>query len=234
MEDKEIEALLKESAEEVKVKDFSERWEKLKGRIDSAQEVELKETTSETVLATNANTNISQISVKNKIIVSLCSVFFLIVLCLAIVLPLTLKNNGKIYFNLLELIGVPVSENEFYDNLGESDLKVVNLEKFEIDSYALLYTQDNLLVGGRVDISDEDGVMASIVFYDSTVKSSFEADEDYKTCNTNGFNIEYKTVLDEDELYSTTARAVSTNISYEFKCLSVTENIETFFEKFFS
>lgn len=234
MENKDIEKLLKESANEVKIKDFSERWEKIKERIDSAQEVELKETTSETVLATSSNTSVSQNSVRNKFIVSVCAVFLIIGICLAIVLPLTLKHNDKIYFSLHELTPVTVTENEFYDNLDKTDLKIFNLEKFEVNSYALLYTQDNILVGGRFDITDEEeGVLVSLTFYNSSVTSEFKADKDYNLYNVNGFKIDYKTKLNDNGLYLTTAKAVGKNISYELKCLSGEENIETFFQKFF-
>ncbi|MBD5631799.1 MAG: hypothetical protein HDP34_01025 [Clostridia bacterium] len=232
MENKDIEQLLKESADEVKVKDFSERWENIKDRICSTKEIELKETTSETVLATSANSNLSQNSVRKKIIISVCAIFLLIGLCLAIVLPLTLKNNDKIYFNLNELKHEIVTEDEFYAQIEETALKIFDLKSFEVDNFVLYYTEDNIVVGGKIEISDEE-TFATVVFYNTSVKSSFEIGTDNKTCVKGGYNIEYITEIDADELYSSMAKAVGANISYEFDCLSLDENIETFFEKIF-
>ena len=234
MENKDVEKLLKESAEELKAKDFSERWKNISERINSAQEVEIKETTSETVLVTSVNTNTSQNSIRKKIGFSVCAVFLLRVMCLAIVLPITLKTNDKpIFFNLDELNNDGVSEDEFYNKIYEADLKIFNIEDFDVDSYILFYTEDNIVVGGKFEINDEDeGIYSKVIFYDTSVKSSFEIGEDYKSYNVNGFNIEYKTALFE-ELYSTTAKAVGANISYEFECLAIDENIESFFDKLF-
>ncbi|MDE7167730.1 MAG: hypothetical protein K2O28_02645 [Clostridia bacterium] len=236
MEDKDIEQYLKERADEVKVKDFSERWEKLKGRIEAAQEVELKETASETVLATSSNGNVSSNAVRKKLIISLSAVFLAIALCLAIVLPITLKKNDvRHYLSFKDLSSSEaLTADEFYDQIEETDLNIVDIQKFEASSYGLYYTDENKVVGGRFDIFDEDeGILASIVFYDIIVISSFEIGEDFKSCDVNGFYIEYKTEPDDDELYSTRAKAVGTKISYEFDCLSADENIETFFNKFF-
>lgn len=238
MENKDIEKLLKESADEVQMKDFSERWEKLKVRIDSAQRVALEETTSETVLATSANSNLSQNSIKTKIIISVCAVFLIIAICLAIVLPITLKKDGApisngetkyLYFDDLDY--VMVSENEFYSKLEETDLKIFNTENFILDNYFLLYTEESVLVGGKLELFDEvDGVYSEVVFYDTSVKSSLEIINDYKTCNINGVNIIYKYEPTEDYYI---VKAVNDNTSYELKCTAADENVESFFEKLF-
>ena len=235
MEDKDIEKYLKERAEEVKVKDFSERWNSISERINSAQEVELKATASETVLATSSNSNMSNNAVSKKLIISLSMVFLAIALCLAIVLPITLKKTGEqIYFNFNDLSNTSVSADEFYDKIEEADLNIVDIQKFEASSYGLYYTEDNKVAGGRFDIFDEDEVVfVKVIFYSTLVKSSFETGEDFKSCNVNGFKIEYKTGLSEDEQYETRAKAVSDSINYELVCLSADENIENFFNKLF-
>lgn len=235
MENKDIEKILKESAEEVKVKDFSEKWKDINDRIQSLQNVELKETTSETVLATTVNSSSYQNTTRKRIIYSVCAVFLFIAVCLAIVLPVTLKKSDNIkYLTFNELTNQTVSENEFYKKIEETDLELVNIEKFVVNSYVLLYTkEDGLLVGGKLEIVDEtDGVWSEIVFYDSIIKSSFDIGKDYKTCGINGFNIEYKTELTED-YYTSKVKAVKNSTSYELECLSLDENIESFFEKIF-
>lgn len=243
MENKDIEKLLKESAEGVKIKDFSERWEKLKGRMDSAQESALEETTSETVLATSANGNLSQNSTKKKFIISLSAVFLLIIICLAIVLPITLRANDSPidppidppkFLELHELKNDGVLENEFYDKIAETDLKIVDIKNLEASNFTLLYTDENKLVGGSFEIIDEnDGFYSSIVFYDSTVTSYFDVGADYKTYATNGVSIKYSSELTED-CYAIKAKAVKNDLNYNFDCLAMDENIENFFDKLFS
>ncbi|MDE6667974.1 MAG: hypothetical protein K2K38_06475 [Clostridia bacterium] len=236
MEDKDIEQYLKERADEVKVKDFSERWEKLKGRIEAAQEVEVKETASETVLATSSNGNVSNNAVRKKLILSLSAVFLAIAVCLAVVLPITLKKNDvRQYLSFKDLAASDMlTADEFYGQIEETNLVIVDIQKFEASSYLLYYTDDNEVVGGKFDVFDEDEVIfANVVFYDTIVESSFEIGEDFKSYNINGFRIDYKIGLNEKEQYKTTAKAVSDSINYELVCLSAEENIESFFNKFF-
>ena len=231
MENKDIEQLLQESADEVQVKDFSERWENIKGRINSAQEVELKETTSETVLATSSSGTVSSNTVIKNWIYSIGAFFLFIAVCLAVVLPITLKqNNTPMYLDLFKLESKLVSEDEFYNKINETDLKLFETEDFEIDNYKLLFTEDNIVVGGSLDVADED-IYATVVFYGTSVKSSFKIGTDYNARTINGFHLEYMTKPDDDGLYSTKAQAVSINICYEFECWSLAENVESFFNK---
>ena len=88
------------------------------------------------------------------------------------------------------------------------------------------------MFGGGFDIFDEDEiVLAKIIFYETTIISSFEIGEDFKPYNVNGFHIDYKTELNEEEQYETVAKAASDSIIYELDCLSAEENIESFFNK---
>ena len=175
MEDKEIEQLLKESADKIKMKDFSERWEEIRDRLDFPQSAEVTVESGETVLATSSNVNMTQHTMRKKVLYSLCTVFLLIVICLAVVLPLTLnRNSERKYLTWSDLTEHNVSESEFFDGLEKSNLKIVDFAKYQIEQYFLYYSPEEVLVGGSLEFLDEEcGVLATIRFYDSIVKSPF-------------------------------------------------------------
>ena len=235
MEDKEIEHLLKESAEKIKMKDFSERWSVISEKIQSSQVLGDNVTADQTVLVSQTNNVLSRASITKKIVYSVCSVFLFVAICLAVVLPICLiKNEEQPRYALNGLNSFNVSESSYYDEIHKSGLAVIDFSGFETNIYTLFYTKDDVLVGGGAEITDEEfGGYIELVFYTDKVTSQFDIGLDFKKCVINGYKIEYKTETTED-FYSTKAKAVKGNIVYELDCLAVEENIEVLFEKLFS
>ena len=233
MEDKEIENILKESANNVKLKDFNDRWDEINPKLDLSQNIDLTEKKPETVLVTSSSSNHTHNNKINKYLYSLIAVFLVAILCLAIILPLTLKNNDRTYFNEDELTNIAVSESEFYDKVKDSDLNIVDFSKFEINKFVLLYSPDDILVGGMLEFIDEElMVFTTVTFYDSSVISYFNFGEEHKDLVINETSIIYNITLSED-LYEVKALANSGNINYEFECLVLDEEINGFFNKIF-
>ncbi len=233
MRNKDIEKLLKESVEEVKVKDFSERWTEIRGTISQEQNDVLQETSTETVLSTSSNSNVTKKSASKKIIYSLCAFFLLTVLCLAIVLPITLNKGGeRKYLNLSDLTVKVVTDSVFSDKLNETGLEIVNFDKLEINVYMLI-VDGNDIVGGGLEVIDEVyGIYSELMFFDLSVESLFKIGEDYKTCKINGFEIEYSTEL-TDGNYVSKIKALKRNTKFQIECIALEEDITGFLEKIF-
>ena len=235
MEDKEIEQLLKESADKIKMKDFEERWEAISDRINANQSCECKEEIQSTVLVTSANRTQTHNLLRKRIIVSVCSIFAVILLCLAIVLPIVLKKDkGPKYYLFLNLTNSNVTESQFFDGIGKSDLTLIELSDFDMSSFTFYYTEDNKLVGGALELSDEElGVYSELTFYLNIVMSGFGVGTDYKDYSVNGYNVIYNTEYAE-EAYTTKAKATKANMVYELSILSLDDNLESLFDKLFN
>ncbi len=231
MYDKEIEQSLKDGVEKIELKDFSERWESVSERIQISNANPCK-LVDETVLVTAANGNATHGKLRKNSLLIICSVFLFLVLVLSIILPIVLRKNERpAYFDLNALQNIDVTENEFYSEIENLDL--VDFSKFEFETYALLYTYDNDLAGGRLELIDEvEGIYSEIVFYTEFVRSYFSVGQDYKVFTVNGSVVQYKTVL-SDDFYKTKAKTVKNKLSYEIECSSLDENVESFFEKVF-
>ncbi len=234
MEELEVEKLLKESSEKIKMKEFSERWDKISEKIQTVSGCEQKEVVQSAVLATTANENFQTNTVKRKIIYSVCGLFLIIVLCLAIVLPVMLaKNEAPKLYAVKDLKRVSVSESEFDSAIAESDLSITDLSEYNKDIYALLYNSDNVLFGGSLELTDDElGIYTLLVFYKNNIISDFTVGEEYIESEVNGYKIKYKTVFADDS-YTTKAIAEKGNMVYELDCLALENNIESFFEKLF-
>ena len=188
MEDKEIEQLLKESADKIKMKDFSERWEAISDRINESQSCVCQEKVQSTVLVTASNQTQSDNTFRKKVIFSVLGLFVAIVTCLAIVLPITLGRNNEKKYLFNELTNFNVTESEFYDAIAESDLKLLQLSGFEQDSFLTYYTSDSKIVGGSVELTEEElGVYIKLVFYTNNVVSKFEVGTGLIDINVKGY-----------------------------------------------
>lgn len=126
-----------------------------------------------------------------------------------------------------------MSKNEFYAELKNSEMELVDISDFEIDVYYLAYNDEMEIVGGRFEAVDEVyGLIVEINFYKDIVNSIFDVGPESKEYNIDGLIIEYTTVFD-DEFYNTTATATKNKIRYNINCLSLEEDISRFFEKIF-
>ena len=233
MDDKSIEQNLKESADRIKTKDFSERWKDISGRIQTVSEVD-KEVIKDAVLLEASGVNTSQSPVRKNFIISICALFLIFAVILAIVLPIVLnRNESPSYLNPDQLTYKKMSKDEFYTELKNSDIELVDISKFEINVYYLGYTDEMEIAGGIVEALDEaDDIIAEIYFYKDIVVSTFDVGSESKEYVTNGIIVEYATVIDE-EFYNSKAKATKNKIIYNISCLALEEDISSFFEKLF-
>lgn len=235
MDYKNIEKKLSIDAKNVEQKDFSARWAEIQLRDEG--NLEIRNAVADSVLVEESATPTNEVGKINthlrnvKIIVAILATA--IVLVLAIVLPLTLKSNEKVYYNEEQLNYKIVEESEFISAIEQAQIKIVNTSKYSLENYRLYYLEKDEVKGGGFDFIDESlGCFANVVFYDSSinVKDIFT---NYEIYEVKGTPIKY--ILHPiDGYYVLSATTVFDGIYYRFACNIVENNIDDIFDKFFN
>lgn len=234
MKELNIEKRLKESADKIEMKEFSERWEVIRERIVDEREIGPKVPCAQKVAVTAVggdnlhNNNTKKVSFA----VGLCCLFLLIVM--AIVLPLVLKkDNTKNYLALDELYSVNVTNEKFEAEINASGIKLLDFSNYNTVSHRLLYSSDGQLKGGYFDLADEECAVAlTVLFHTDDVKTGIAFDADYKSTAVNSIKIDYET-LENGMLFYSNILVNKDEIIYEMRCISSTDNIIPVFEKLF-
>ena len=236
MDYKDIEKELKKKADQITLKCFDERWDRIKDRISDTEEVDVSIEEPVLVSVTGSETVKSGKRINKKLLIEiLVPVFVLLALC-AIILPQILrkKDDAIRYFNLEELSYVGVTEKEFYSDIENSTLSTIDFTKYDGSSFGLYRTTENVVLGGKIDILDEtDYFMASVKFYSNVVITDFKIETENEVYNVNGFDVKYVTEF-EDETYITVAIATNAEMRYEMEITSFDDNITAKFDKLFA
>ncbi len=235
MKRKDTEKKLKEAAENIKMKDFSERWEVIKDKIQPSEQSVRGEVLCEQKVAESNVGNHTIIDGNKKKFLFCAGLFVLLVaVCLAIVLPLTLrKNQQERFLALSDLNSEAVSRIQFEDILENSDMHVIDFSKYELSDCFIYSAEDEKVMGGGVDIIDlEYNCLIKLKFYSSNVTSQFKIVKDYETYNVNNTSIKYITTL-TDENYTTVAIADSGKVKYELNCITTDDNVTIVFDRLF-
>lgn len=233
MDYEEIENKLKSDAESVRVKDFSVRWNEIQGQINGFETSDKQSVPVLAPVTASPSNEVSSNLRRNTIRVSLIIVAVALLISLAILLPILLtQGNDKLYFDEGQLRNQSVSETEFYDSLGEADIKIVSLSDYVIENYYLCYTEDNELHGGGFDFVDEElGCYAIVVFYDSSVTVKGELVE-YEKYNVGDIQIKYN-LTPNDGYYTMNANTVVGEVFYKLNCSIMGSNVTDILDKFF-
>lgn len=236
MDYKDIEKELKKKADQITLKSFDERWDRIKNRISDNEEVNVSIEEPVLVSGTGSETVKADKRINKKLLIEiLVPVFVLLALC-AIILPQILrkKDDAIRYFNLEELSYVGVTEEEFYSDIENSTLSTIDFTKYECSSFGLYRATENVVLGGKIDILDEtDYFMASMSFYSTVVIIDFKLETESEIYNINGFEVKYVTKF-EDDVYCTTAIVTNTEMRYKMEITSFDDNITAKFDKLFA
>ena len=221
MEDKELEKLIKESADKIQMQPFEERWNAIEGRLQKNEEKK---------------------GVNFKLVrwVSLAASFCL-VLALAIILPLVLKPAldptpeppPVSYFGEKEVNMTEVAQADFYSDLAQTEMQTISFSNLEIEEYYIGKTSDDVVKGGRVlDETGTAGYFLKITFYDNTVTLK---EEDYKALTSimtvNGVEVKYNTT--EDGLFTSNALLTYKDVTYIVVYTSANDDLSTFLSGIF-
>ena len=234
MEEKEVERQLKEDAEKLKMKDFSERWEVIKDKIHPTVEMTDDEVLSgQKVLASDYGSHSESKGVKKKLLFGVGLIVLIVAVCLAIVLPIKLRKPQERFLSPDDLESKSVTESEFYAAIQSSELQIVDLSAYELD-LLYIFTDDNgKVMGGEANVIDfENSSVTKLTFYSNKVQSELKIANDCWTCTIDGTKIKYVT-SSEDGYYSTVALADSGTVIYELKCITSDQNVTAVFGKLF-
>lgn len=231
MEEKEVEKRLKESAENIEVRDFSEVWQDIEHKVQPPKKRRYVRLFSGIAAALS---------------VIICAVF----------IPLffnpapeqsdnsqsdnnqTVEPPEQIYLED-ELFIVEVNSEEFLSQLSESSVNLVDISNYVISSSYLHKTTDQKVLGGRVELTDDldnpTFFLALQIYHQSVQSSRPTVDYDYNY-TVEGTVIEYrvKEVSPEDGgyIYDIKAKYLQTNYYMEYTCFS--EDITSFLTDFFT
>lgn len=218
-EDKEIEKEPEEEADQIKMRDFSEVWEKIKDRLETVDEPQGHE--------------------KSKKWKPIVGSFVTIFVLSAVIVPVAIYNNRekeRVYLG--EKLGaVSVNSEEFYAEIEKEKINVVNFSDFSIESYFLLNTESGVAKGGIVDLCG-DTLFATVKFYDAVVVIEESSYESYDlTYADNNIEIRYKLKeYVQDSGYESYTYSIFTKynrVTYIIEYTSVFDDVTEFFKVFF-
>lgn len=210
MEDKELEELLKESVNKVKMKDFSERWNEMKDRMPKRKK-----------------------RFSYKIFLALASSICLVIL--AVTLPLALKPKER-YFTGNELSYLSVTEDRFFSEMNSAGFETKAFRELKIDKFFIALTEDETLRGGRVAFENLAGD-ETYIFTITVLSSAIVFDEaDFRDLTfemaIGDAEIHFKTT--QTDLYESEVYVRYRSDSYVISYTSLEDDLEQFLAKLFT
>lgn len=234
MDDKDIERILKDSANKTELMPNEERWNRIKDRLDMQVKVEEPVLQEVTVAASagNASANIFG-SPRGRITFGFIVCCVCLILCLAIVLPIYFSRPSENrYLDEADLKITLCTESDFFDNLG--DLEIIDITKYELTNFYLLKTVNDDVQGGIVEfnyISLNAKIECSI--YSSYVLVDNEEYLDNLEYNIVDTHILYKKIENSSPLNQYQALAKRKGVTYKIEYTAVEDNVLAFFDEFF-
>ena len=235
MDNKDIEEELKKHSGELKMRDFSSHWEVLNRRMEEEQAEKRKVIIKQPALQPANNISYGARLGKSKIII-IC-----VTLCLFIIAAIGLyffgylskTDNNSYALEESDLTITRLNEsNEFYSFIENSELDIININKFEILSYYVFLDVNEYTWGGEVAVASEELYYGTITFYSERVLGVTTVSG--TVYNVSGTNVNYLT-QDEDGLNFTSASANYQNVNYLIELYSLYEyNVTDFFDMLFA
>ena len=221
MERKDLEKKIQESANEIKLRDFSLVWNEIKEDVEGS-----------------VNKRKKHKFFWMPMLASITTAFLIFIVGIPIALYQINKNAPKVYF-IDQLNTERVTEQEFYNDLKTANIKHINFDQYIIPLYQLVKTVEGETKGGVIEAYDDENnatFFLNVQFFDSSVKINEELYSDYTTeCFINNLLVRYK--LKEqypaDNLYVYGIKATYQSVNYliEYTCFS--SDVETFLNSLF-
>lgn len=221
MDLKETEKILEQSAKDIKMRDFSEVWQNIKGEIEVEQKQRKKLWAKRYFPA----------------ILAAC-----LVLVFAIALPIYLHNIPKapeeIYFQD-SLISIEVNETTFFEELAKDKVSHVSFSNYKTSGCTLYKTEEGKTKGGFVDLYDNltsPTEMLKIHFYDKSVQIEDESEKVYDlSYSKDNLSVLYKvkSSYPEYNVYVYDINASYNKVNYLIEYTGNAADPIVFFESFF-
>ena len=234
MDDKDIERILKDSANKTELMPSEERWNRIKDRLDMQVKVEEPVLQEVTVAASagNANKNLFN-SARGRVTFGFIVFCVCLILCLAIVLPIYFSRPGEHrYMDEEDLIYTICSDDEFFEAIKQNKFQVVNFTSYKLTDVHLLKTEESIVLGGGFS-SETDGAIFSLTFLSNSVLIKDDDYMNYKEYTVSDTNIQYISLNDEDGTVSYKALAKRKGVTYKIEYTAVEDNVFAFFDEFF-
>ena len=219
-----IEKILEVSDKEVSTKKFAEVWEEIKDRNPNAKQSERKPS--------------RKVSRRR---LALVASFVGVLLVGGIVAPIAVyasRNDETVYFSPEQLVKVVVDEDELYQALAEAKIAHVDFSEFQLQGYRLYQGGKKKQTKGAImEFYDDNSYNLKVEFYDKTVRFNKNLYTDYTlTYSVNGADIRYKLKesYESEGLYVYAIKANYNSVNYFMEYYCFTDNIQPFFDSFFS
>lgn len=221
MDLKETEKILEQSAKDIKMRDFSEVWQNIKGEIEIEQKQRKKVWAKRYFPA----------------ILAAC-----LVLVFAIALPIYLHNIPKVpeeVFYADKLVSIEVNETTFFTELAKDKVSHVSFSNYKTSGCTLYKTEEGKTKGGYVDLCDDANSPTEIIkinFYDTSVQLEDESEKVYDlSYSKDNLSVLYKikNSYPEYNIYIYDIKASYNKVNYIIDYMGNAADPTVFFESFF-
>lgn len=220
MQEKKIEEILQEKAEQIKVRNFDEVWQDIKGEIEKEQTPQIKE---------------KKLGWKKCLSLSLASCFILVAIILT---PYLLKEPKPVPEELFyadKLSRYERSADDMLSGLSQANILHVDFSDYEIIDCGIYLTEDNKVKGAEftcVGINSFN-FFSKIILYSSDVKLNIETNKDYDIEHkTSSYKAYYK-LKESGSEYVYDIYAVKNGVQYVIEYTGISDNVVEFLNVFF-
>lgn len=220
MQDKELERLLQEKADEIKMRDFSEVWEEIKGEIQEP----VKE---------------KKFRWKKWLPMILASTGIIVCLAFLPVIINSLKSSlpsGEVFYSE-DLKQKTANEEEMLDGLSQAQIKLVDISKYSVIDCKLFTTDKNKIKGANFILFDKtlSSFYTEMQIYDKSVELKLVLLTYENNCKVGSTDVYYSLQEEEsDGLYRYSVYAVHNNVQYVIDYTGLTDNLIDFLTEFFA
>lgn len=217
MQDKELEKVLQEKADNVKMRDFSEVWDEIKDEIVT-QKKEKKSI------------------FKNKFFLIFAPA--LLVICIALTPLFFLKPTPppeEVFFTD-ELLVNTVTTDELLDGLSLANVTHVDLSDYVFTETYLYNTEEGVVKGAKLTFYNESPTtfLAKMRFYDKSVDLNLDLEVYESNIQVNSADVFYKFKSNSSGFYDYEVYATYNNVKYVIEYSGVTDNLMEFLTEFFA
>ncbi len=222
MEDKELERILQEKADNVKMRDFSEVWQEIKGDIEGEKV---------------APTKTKKVGWKKWLSLSLASCAIIVAIVLAPFLIKEPKIAPEEIFFTDELSKQIVSVDEMFEGLSQANINHVDFTNYTVYDSILCFSENNDIKGAEIKLYSETPIcfFAEMYIYDNDVELNVDVEKDYDaSCKVNATSAYYKFKQEKDGLFYYDIFAVHNTVQYVIEYTGNSNNLMDFLNDFFS
>lgn len=218
MQDKELEELLQQEADQVKLRDFSQVWEEIKGEIELPVKPKKK------------------FSWKKKFSIILASAT---VLVCAVFAPFVIKGltpQEEVYF-VDGLQTQIVTTQEMLDGLSQAQITHVDLSDYVISDTRLYMTEDQQVKGSKITFMDDENnptFFATMQMCVNNVDLDIDLEKYDNSKKVNSADVKYKLKQESSGLYDYSVYATCNGVQYVIEYTGVGNNLDDFLNKFFA